>query len=204
MGVAIVTAREDEAMTPTPDHARELLLADLERFTASLRGNEELGEKRFNFYFSLVTAVAGGLVALAAAKDLRPGFPRETICQYGVAALLIFGLITYMRTLQRNRATEEYKKTLDEIRSRLADGVLAGYRVPVEAGGGWVKTLGGGYAQTLSLMNGACAGALLRLRGMPLVRCIAAGVVVAIVLAVIAHFAREQAKSPQPRDGKTG
>lgn len=189
-------------MDPMPDHARELLRCDLERFTASLRSNEELGEKRFNFYFSLVTAVAGGLVALSATKDLRQGFPRETICQYGVAGLLLFGLVTFMRTLQRNRVTEEYKATLSAIRARLADGTLAGYVVPVEVGGGWVKTFGGGYAQTLSLMNGACVGALLRLRGLPLVRCVAAGVVVAVLLAAVAHLAREQAKARRSADGK--
>lgn len=189
-------------MTQMPDAVKEMLLGDLERFTVSLRGNEELGERRFSFYFSLVTAVSGGLVALSAAKDVRERFPTETICQYGVAGLLLFGLVTFMRTLQRNRVTEEYKQTLDEIRRRLAEGSLTGYRVPVEVGGGWVKSFGGGYAQTLALTNGACAGALLRLRGLPLVRAAAAGVVVAVVLALIAHFAREQARSQRPPNGK--
>jgi hypothetical protein len=48
------------------DGSTEFLLAELEHFGQSLWRNEEVGEKRFNFFLTLVTAVISGLVALHA------------------------------------------------------------------------------------------------------------------------------------------
>ncbi len=43
---------------------RDLFLADLERLEESIWRNEEIGEKRFNFFVTFATAVGGGLVVL--------------------------------------------------------------------------------------------------------------------------------------------
>lgn len=44
--------------------AKDLLLADLEYIRASFWKNEDIGEKRFGFFVTVVTAVVAGLVAL--------------------------------------------------------------------------------------------------------------------------------------------
>ena len=43
---------------------KDLFLADLDRLEESIWRNEEIGEKRFSFFVTLASAVAGGLVAL--------------------------------------------------------------------------------------------------------------------------------------------
>jgi hypothetical protein len=40
---------------------KDLCLADLQRFEEAMRHNEDIGEKRFNFFMALVTAVCAGL-----------------------------------------------------------------------------------------------------------------------------------------------
>ena len=50
--------------------ATDVMLAELATFEAAIWRSEETGEKRFNFYITLVTAVAGGLVALWSADPL--------------------------------------------------------------------------------------------------------------------------------------
>ena len=81
----------------TGTSSRELLLADLEHFEESIWRNEEIGEKRFNFFLTLVTAVAGGLLALwtgdRVPADFRARLPALT--WQSNLALLILGLLTY-------------------------------------------------------------------------------------------------------------
>src|ERR1043166_1938416 len=139
---------------------KDLLLADLEHFGESLLRNEEMGEKRFNFFITLVTAVAAGLITLYSSeklndeklKILKDQFP--TIVAYSCAGLLIVGLMSYLRILHRNHVSDEYKKTGQFIRERYAAlcGGLEDYEVPVEHKGNrlqkirkdWFK---GGYAE---------------------------------------------------------
>ena len=67
------------------DPMTELLLHDLDHFGESLWRNEETGEKRFDFFLTLVTAVAGGLVTLATAEQTQEDFER-----LGVAPIALF------------------------------------------------------------------------------------------------------------------
>lgn len=99
-----------------------LLRADLEHFGESLWRNDEIGERRFNFFLTLATSVIGGLAALYGARDTK--FDAVTLLYITRAALLglvIFGLLTYLRLLQRDRVTDELHATLRYIRNRLAD-----------------------------------------------------------------------------------
>src|SRR5262249_16055972 len=103
--------------------SQELLLADLEHFGDSISQNEDIGQKRLNFFVTLITAVAGGLVALWSneklsdeIRDLLPGLTR-----YACLALLIFGLGSYFRMLHRDRVTEGLKRTTRYIRDRYQD-----------------------------------------------------------------------------------
>lgn len=141
----------------------ELLHADLEHFGESLWRNDEIGERRFNFFLTLATSVIGGLAALYAAKE--DTFDEVTLLYVTRAALtglLIFGGMTYLRLLQRDRVTDEYHATLRDIRNRLArldsgalDLAVRDYKMlqdpPKKAALKWRK---GGLAQMAGVMTG--------------------------------------------------
>jgi putative (di)nucleoside polyphosphate hydrolase len=141
---------------------KDLLIADLEHFGESLWKNEEIGEKRLSFFITVTTAVGGGLAALHA----RPGEAAQELFQAtaraGLGALLILGLLGFLRMLHRNRVTDQYKDTLGSIRRVYADHCagLAEYAVPTSArlGRRWLR---GGYAETFAVMSGMLLVALL-------------------------------------------
>lgn len=141
---------------------RDLLLADLEHFGESLWKNEEIGEKRLSFFITVTTAVGGGLAAL----HVRTGEAAQELFQAsaraGLGALLILGLLAFLRMLHRNRVTDQYKDTLASIRRVYAEHCagLASYAVPASAplGRRWLR---GGYAETFAVMSGMLLIALL-------------------------------------------
>src|SRR4051812_5602125 len=99
-----------------------LLLADLNHFGESLWRNDEIGERRFNFFVTLAAAVMSGLATLYAAKDLV--LAKGTLLDVSrgaLGALFVFGLLTYLRLLHRNRVNQEYHRTLKYIRNRLCN-----------------------------------------------------------------------------------
>lgn len=113
-----------------------LLLEDLRQFAESLWRNEEIGEKRFNFFLTFLTAVVAGLVALHTAKDaagLSEGMRRD-ITNVALAGLFLLGIMTYLRMLRRNRVSDQYQRTLKYIREQLRaqDPSLEKYKVPVK------------------------------------------------------------------------
>lgn len=106
--------------TGTPEDrqaARELLLAELQVFEEAIRRSEDTGDQRFNFFITLVTAVIGGLIALTTqmtAEQLASSFPK--IAFGGTAALLAFGILTFMRMVHRDRVTAQLKRTVHHVR----------------------------------------------------------------------------------------
>ena len=141
----------------------DLLIADLEHFGESLWRNEEVGEKRFSFFVTLVTAVIGALVALTT-SDYKPSHEVMRNLEGAVLlALFIFGLLTYLRMLQRNHVTDEYQRTLNYIRKRLVSlcPELASYEVPKRHKTWWSKWLKGGYAETIGTINSILLGAIM-------------------------------------------
>jgi len=110
-------------------NSEEFLLAEYRRFADSFWRNEEVGEKRVNFFITLVTAVITAMVALA--TTTKQGIlatlvelfidKQGTLDQYQIAvlvllALLSFGVVTLLRIIHRNRVTDEYKRGMDTIR----------------------------------------------------------------------------------------
>lgn len=143
----------------------DLLIADLEHFGDSLWRNEEVGEKRFSFFIALVTAVIGGLVALVTSANSPPPEMMKDIEGIVLFALLIFGLLTYLRMVQRNHVTDEYQRTLTYIRDRFVSlcPEIDSYKVPVTHTTLWSKWLKGGYAETIGVINSLLlAGFLIR------------------------------------------
>jgi hypothetical protein len=103
---------------------RDLFLADLERLEESIWRNEEIGEKRFNFFVTFATAVGGGLVVLwtsdrSTTDTFRAALTKAT--SVALVTLLVFGLVSYRRMMHRDSVTEEYKREIRMIRRKYRD-----------------------------------------------------------------------------------
>jgi hypothetical protein len=125
---------DTKASGPARHPLNDLLIEDLKHFGESLWRNDDIGEKRFNFFLTLVTAVIAGLITLHTGEgDLAGLGPLEKyvpngggpdglkalITRAALWALFGVGLLTYIRLLLRNRVTDEYHRTLAYIRKRL-------------------------------------------------------------------------------------
>ena len=147
----------------------KLLFEDLKHFGDLLWRNEEAGEKRFNFFVTLITAVAAGLTTLHTAKDLGPNIDRRFVTICAISGLLFFGSITFLRMLQRIKVRKEFHATLGYIRGELTTLGQAPktYRVPrkePDSRPGWEKAgsviLKGGFASLVGAINAVLAGVL--------------------------------------------
>ena len=176
----------------------ELLLKDLDHFGESMWRNEEIGEKRFSFFLSLITAVTAGLVALATAEvEQDPDFV-EHVTVASLAALSVIGILTYLRMVRRNRVTDEHQRTLKYIRGRYAllYPRLRGYRVPVKDDSADRNIVRGGYAETVGVIEGALVGSLIALTSpLPAAAAVTIGASLAVVLSVWA-LKRDKADIP--------
>ena len=141
----------------------ELLIADLQHFGESLWRNEEVGEKRFSFFVTLVTAVIGALVALITSDYIPSPEVMSNLEGAVLLVLLVFGLLTYLRMVQRNHVTDEYQLTLNYIRKRFVSlcPELDSYEVPQRHKTWWSKWLKGGYAETIGSINSILLGAFM-------------------------------------------
>ena len=96
--------------------AKEFLLKEYDHFANSIHQNETIGETRVHFFIGLTTAVLSAVVAL----NIYDDDPRS----YSSLILLInllFGIITQIRIIWRNRATEKFKHQLHRARKALRD-----------------------------------------------------------------------------------
>jgi len=160
-----------------PANPTALLIADLEHFGESLFRNEEVGEKRLNFFLTLLTAAIGGLVTLHSGKDNPLGHAAlMQITEAVLFGLLLLGFMTYLRLLHRNRVTDQYQRTLKHIREQLLalSPSLVEYRVPAKGDGAAWKWFRGGLAETAGAMNAGLLCALLIINAVPAVCAVAA------------------------------
>ncbi len=173
---------------PETSNPTNLLVADLEHFGESLWRNEEVGEKRFNFFLTLVTAVIAGLVALhTEGKDMLDVNTLRDITNGALVGLLVLGLLTFLRMLHRNRVTDQYQRTLKHIREKLlAINPLEGYGVPQPLGAGKWKWVRGGLAETVGAMDAVLLCALLIINSVHFVWAGAVSLLVLIVSWVLA------------------
>lgn len=154
----------------------EVLLAELQIFEEAMWRSEDTGEKRFNFFVTLLTAAAAGLVALWGATSLSDPVKNrlDEISAYVSGALLLFGLLTLMRMKQRDRVTAQYKRSTWFIRDlyRAANPELRCLRLPRPVnpsdarragyneesrgrpGTRWDRFRKGGYTISLGFING--------------------------------------------------
>lgn len=148
---------------PEPNSLADFLIADLEHFGESLWRNEDIGEKRFNFFLTLVTAVIGGLVALHTSERKPDADTLRHITNGALAGLFILGVLTYLRMLHRNRVTDQYQRTLKHIRGKLLalNQPLTEYDVPQSLGAGKWKWFRGGLAETVGAIDAVLLCSLL-------------------------------------------
>jgi hypothetical protein len=143
------------------------LLAEYKNLADSFWRNEETGERRLNFFITLVTAVIAALVALATKQnDALPPADVRLIAVYALLALLAFGLTTLLRIMKRNWATDEYKRAMAQIRDQFksADERLANY----QPFGKKRRTLfAGGLVEIIAVINSLIVAALVALISFP-------------------------------------
>jgi len=148
---------------PSSDDLTKFLIADFDHFGQSLWRNEEIGEKRFNFFLTLLTAVIAGLVALHTATGALEASTLVNVTNGALVGLLILGVLTYLRLLQRNRVTDQYQRTLKYIRGKLLElnQPSLEYTAPQPLRAGIWKWFRGGLAETVGAMEAVLLCALL-------------------------------------------
>jgi hypothetical protein len=140
----------------------KLLLAEYKHFSELLWKNEEAGERRVNFFIILATAFVTAMVALWKSNAANNSINAEAalfITIVALVGLLLFGIVTFMRMLQRDDVTDEYKGIIDYLRDQLksqAQGQgqeqgLSAYKLPFrKQRSPWLR---GGLAFTVAAMN---------------------------------------------------
>lgn len=139
---------------------KEFLLAEYNSMRDAFWKNEQTGETRVNWFIGIVSAAAAGMVSLLTAEN---GLEREQLHIIIIAvlfSLLVFGIVTLFRIIQRNKKTDEYKRACDDIRqifkNNFADGILKDYN-PFKNG----TRKFGGLADLVSAINALIAAALI-------------------------------------------
>jgi putative (di)nucleoside polyphosphate hydrolase len=156
-------AADENGGAPIRHPLTDLLIEDLKHFGESLWRNDDIGEKRFNFFLTLVTAVIAGLVTLHTSASLDVVGVKTLITCGVLWGMLALGVLTYIRLLLRNRVNQEYHSTLDYIRRRLIalypDASFEDYQVPRKPRAHWEeriwKKLKGGLAGMTAALDGA-------------------------------------------------
>lgn len=137
----------------------EFLLAEYRNLADSFWRNEDAGERRVNFFITLVTAVIGALVALATRSSDLGSDTVFAVTVFALLALLAFGIVTLLRMIRRNRVTDEYKRAMARIRAlfQAEDDRLREYEpFPRTAR----KIGSGGLAEVVAVFNALIVAAL--------------------------------------------
>lgn len=131
----------------------KLLLAEYQQFSEAFWRNEEAGERRVTFFITLTTAIIAAIVALRTSTTPIPECEMRQITSAALFGVGLFGLATFLRMLQRDRVTDEYKGIVDFLREQLRrrGTDLDEYDLPFGPRRHWL--LKGGLAVTVALMN---------------------------------------------------
>jgi hypothetical protein len=146
------------------DRSAELLATEFEHIGASMLSSEEAGETRVNVFFGVVGAATLGLGFAADAFEAEPDELKWPVAVTTIL-LLLFGLATLRRVMERNLATTNYLNGLGLIRAShiIRDPDVMGFmpfvptttRVRQKKGWGLGKA---GFLETVALANSMLAG----------------------------------------------
>jgi hypothetical protein len=135
----------------------EFLLKDFEQWSNSYSKNEELGEKRVNFFTSVIAATFGGLGFLAENNPLRT-LELYVAAAFAALVLLLFGILTTLRIKRRNNQTSHYLALIAELRQRLAPHwarTVSGEFIRYDENRRRRSLRNGGYVYVVGLLNSA-------------------------------------------------
>lgn len=142
--------------------SKDLLLADLDYVRGCFWKNEDIGEKRFGFFVTLVTAAVAGLIALSSNNNAA----FSEIAKWALGSLLVFGVLTYLRMLHRNALADRYKTMSDDIWETALDLCpdlkAKPYKLDWPAKKGLSKWARAGYTESIGVINGALFGAVVK------------------------------------------
>ncbi len=97
-------------------HSADFLLAEYGGHREAFWKSEEIGEKRVNFFISIVTAVlAASVIREKGVLTLRGQVDPIFYC--GLGALLLFGIVTLARLIRRNLVSTDQLRALGRIRA---------------------------------------------------------------------------------------
>lgn len=149
------------------------LHAEYEHMSRSYLQNELLGERRVGMLVAVGVAVSFALTSLGLL--VLPVFSGKFVFLFaaGLGGVLLFGLITLVRSVYRNIATDRYLTALTMIRRRFVERhdeeglehfYFDPYRRPPRHTHDRVFSLGrGGLVETIALVNSLIVGAIVTL-----------------------------------------
>jgi hypothetical protein len=106
----------DRTTNNQQDSLERLFLAEYQHMAESFLDNEELGERRVNFFITLTAAVPTALIAILRNEISLKNGTVSPIFFIGLVALLLFGVSTLVRVIRRNLQTDKYLQALAAIR----------------------------------------------------------------------------------------
>jgi hypothetical protein len=152
----------NQATDEPKGHSVNFLLAEYRYLGDCFWRNEEIGERRVNFFITLVTAAITALVTLATRKQGDLGEDEVYfIVVFALLALLSFGIVTLLRMIHRNTVTDEYKDAMKMIRDRFRDWDDKRLKDYYPFKSGKPRKLGtGGLVDMVALVNSVIVAAL--------------------------------------------
>lgn len=154
LDVSLLRAAPQRGLNMNIDDEK-LLLAEYSHFADGIFKNEEIGERRIEFFLTIATAVLGGIVLLLTSDHQR--LSETSIRKFalaGLVSLLLLGIVTFSRILQRDRVTAEYKGIQRYLREQLRKRSISldEYELPFAVSRH--KLLRGGIALIVAVING--------------------------------------------------
>jgi hypothetical protein len=168
--MAMVSGKEGSHMDGQQGLSVDFLLAEYQSHRDAFWHNEELGERRVDFFITLTTAVTAAL-AIREKGILASGSKVDPIFFYGLGAVLLFGFVTLVRIVRRNLVGHEHLRAIGRIRRYFADRdpqilrhlYYKPYDDRPQRGKGWNELFSmgtGGLVETVSLVNSLIVAAL--------------------------------------------
>ena len=111
----MTSSTKDSSSNGAPDF-EQLLLNEYSYISGCFVDNEELGERRVQLYISLSTAILTALAAIGGGIPFLGVEADPKLFLIGSIVLLLFGIVTLNRIINRNIVTDRYCRNLDVIR----------------------------------------------------------------------------------------
>lgn len=110
-----ITATAGRGPLKSKKSTTEYMLAVYNSASADFRHNEEFGDRRVNLYITLATAVLGGLILLVTRQVIESLLFLLPAVAFGIAVVLSIGWPTFLRILTRNKATDQYIRSMRDV-----------------------------------------------------------------------------------------